>query len=108
VGAQGPPARRSARLAGRCAGARVPPMHYQDKLDRVLVATKLNPGVQFSVSKRVQFQSSSGCRLTCTMARLHMVASAVNWHMLPAGDMRPDADLRVAIIDRPTVLWWAA
>jgi hypothetical protein len=39
--------------------ARVPPVHYLDKLPRPsLGATSLNPGVQFSMSKRVQFRRS--------------------------------------------------
>src|SRR5438445_13472194 len=39
--------------------ARVPPVHYLDKLPRPsLGATSLNPGVQFSMSKRVQFRTS--------------------------------------------------
>ena len=39
--------------------ARVPPVHYLDKLPRPsLGATSLNPGVQFSMSKRVQFRKS--------------------------------------------------
>jgi hypothetical protein len=39
--------------------ARVPPVHYLDKpLRPSLGATSLNPGVQFSMSKRVQFRTS--------------------------------------------------
>src|SRR5439155_19968024 len=39
--------------------ARVPPVHYLDKPPRPsLGATSLNPGVQFSMSKRVQFRES--------------------------------------------------
>jgi len=39
--------------------ARVPPVHYLDKPLRLsLGATSHNPGVQFSMSKRVQFRMS--------------------------------------------------
>jgi hypothetical protein len=39
--------------------ARVPPVHYLDKLPRPsLGATSLNSGGQFSMSKRVQFRTS--------------------------------------------------
>lgn len=39
--------------------ARVPPVHYLDKPHRSsLGATLLNPGVQFSMSKRVHFRTS--------------------------------------------------
>jgi hypothetical protein len=58
VGAQGPPARRSAGPATVAARARVPPMHYLDKPQPNLGATKPKPGVQFLMSKRVQFRMS--------------------------------------------------
>ena len=45
--------------------ARVPPVHYLDKPLRLsLGATSHNPGVQFSMSKRVQFRMSVDSRWT--------------------------------------------
>jgi hypothetical protein len=45
---------------GRFAGARVPPMHYLDKplQQRVGGSKTPNPGVQFLMTKRVQFRTS--------------------------------------------------
>jgi hypothetical protein len=45
--------------------ARVPPVHYLDKPLRLsLGATSHNPGVQFSMSKRVQFRMSVDSPIT--------------------------------------------
>src|SRR5262249_8971652 len=51
--------------------ARVPPVHYLDKPLRLsLGATSHNPGVQFSMSKRVQFRMSVDRRALPTAARM--------------------------------------